>query len=78
MLEVRQALVPGTGNALLLGAAFGGDGRRWGASFSVASVAPKNLGCQWFVSPGREAALDPDLRGAIVLPVGEEADAVTA
>ena len=34
----------------------------------------------WHVgfAAGGEAALDPDLRGAVVLPVGEEADAVAA
>ncbi len=49
-----------------------------GWSFWVASLAPKNSGAKVVRDAGVEAALDPDLGDAVVLPVGEEADAVAA
>ena len=49
-----------------------------GWSFLVASFAPVELGGEGAGRAGVEAALDPDLGDVVVLPVGEEADAVAA
>ena len=72
-----EALVPGAGDALLFGAGFGGvtgDGVEFlGGEFGSVEIGGEGGG-----GVALDAALDPDLRGAVVLPVGEEADAVAA
>ena len=76
--EVGETLVPGAGDAELLGAAFGGVSGD-GVEFLRGLLCTEELrlkffrGCAWI-----EAALDPDLSGLVVLPDGEEADAVAA
>ncbi len=74
-LEVRQPLVPRAGKALLVGARFGG------VAFDGVKFLCGQCGAEKLVRPlifiaGREFSLDPHLRGAVILPVGEQAHAV--
>ena len=74
-LEVRQALVPRAGDALLISAAFcgvAGDG----VQFFLGECGAEELRRPMIRVSGGEAALDPDLGGAVILPVREEAHAV--
>ena len=77
-LEVGEAFVPRAGNAELVGAGFGvvvDDGMEFaGGGFGAEELGGEVGGG----GAGFEAALDPDLGDVVVLPVGEEADAVTA
>ena len=72
-----EALVPGAGDAELLGAVFGGVSGE-GVEFFGGELCVEELGGEGVGDAGVEAALDPDLGDAVVLPVGEEADAVAA
>ena len=78
--EVGEALEPGAGDAELLGAVFGREaGERvealgGGAGAEELGADVEGLAGVRFVRVN--AGLDPDLGGAVVLPVGEEADAV--
>ncbi len=73
--EVGHTLIPGAGDALLLGTIFGGvSGERM--KFLCGEGCSVELGGHVYLAAGLNAALDPDLRGAMVLPVGKEADAV--
>ncbi len=77
-LEVGKALVPGAGDAELFGAAFGGVAGD-GVEFLRGGFGAEELGGEWCGGgAGIEAAFDPDLIGLVILPVGEEADAVAA
>ena len=77
-LEVGKALVPGAGDAELFGAAFGGVAGD-GVEFLRGLFCAEELGGEWYGGgAGIEAAFDPDLVGAVILPGGEEADAVAA
>jgi len=77
-LEVGEALVPGAGDAELLGAGFGGVASD-GVEFLRGLFCAEELGGEWYGGgAGIEAAFDPDLVGAVILPGGEEADAVAA
>src|ERR1700680_1107796 len=74
-LEVGQPLVPGADGIELVGAAFGWmveDGVEFGGCQGRIEEAGGRRGCSAVVN----AAFDPDLSGAAVLPVGEEGDAV--
>ncbi len=77
-LEVGKALVPGPGDAELVGAGFGimvDDGVEFaGGGFGAEELGREVSGG----GAGFEAALHPDLGDVVVLPVGEEADAVAA
>ena len=75
--EVRHALVPRARDTLLLSAGRGVVSGDWGEFFCGESCAI-NLGRHVGGVVGLDDALDPDLRGAVILPVGEEADAVSA
>ena len=74
---MREALVPRARDAELLGAVFGRMPGEWvevaGGEFGSVEVGGEGSG-----GVGGDAVLDPDLGGAVVLPVGEEADAVAA
>lgn len=77
-LEVGKALVPGAGDAELFGAAFGGVAGD-GVEFLRGLFCAEELGGEWYGGgAGIEAAFDPDLVGLVILPDGEEADAVAA
>ena len=77
-LEVGKALVPGAGDAELVGAGFGvvvDDGVEFaGGGFGAEELGREVSGG----GAGFEAAFDPDLIGLVILPGGEEADAVAA
>ncbi len=77
-LEVGEALVPRARDAELVGAGFGvvvDDGVEFaGGDFGAEELGGEVGGG----GSGFEAALDPDLGDVVVLPVGEEADAVAA
>ena len=75
-LEMRQALEPRAGNALLLGAA----SAAWpvdGMKFFRGELGAEELRLPVVLRARRKPALDPDLRGAVVLPVGKQTDAIT-
>ena len=72
---MRQALIPRAGNALLLGAAFGRVAVDRVEFFS-GELGAEELRLPIVFVAWREPALDPDLRCAMVLPVGEQADAI--
>ena len=73
-----EALVPGAGDAKLLGAGFGGVAGD-GVEFLRGLLCAEELWIEFYGGGvGVEAAFDPDLGGAMILPVGEEADAVAA
>lgn len=77
-LEVGEALVPGAGDAELLGAGFGGVAG-YGVEFLRGLLCAEKLGLEFHGGgAGVEAAFDPDLGGLVILPVGEEAYAVAA
>ena len=75
--EVGEAFVPGAGDTHLLGAVFGGergDGVKiLGGEFGAEEFRLGVEGLAFFV-----AALHPDFAEILILPVGEEADAVGA
>src|SRR5581483_1346317 len=74
---MRHALIPWAGDALLLGAGRGVMSGNWVQLFGGERCAIEE---GWHVGrfAGLNNALDPDLRSAVVLPVGKEADAVSA
>ena len=75
--EVRETLVPGAEDAHLLGAVFGGergDGMKiFGGEFCAEKFRLGVKGLAFF-----GAGFEPDFAEIVVLPVGEEADAVGA
>jgi len=75
--EVREALVPGAGDAHLFGAVFGGVAGE-GVEVAGGGFCAEELGGEGVGFAGFETVFDPDLGDAVVLPVGEEADAVAA
>jgi hypothetical protein len=76
--EVGHALVPGAGDAHLLGAVFGGVAGRWGAAFRWRRWLRRTRAAMAVFSPGATRLLIQTWCDAMVLPVGEEADAVAA
>ncbi len=73
--EVGHALVPGAGDAHLFGTAFGGVSAE-GVEFVLLEGGTVEGGWDGGGTAGLDAGFDPDLGDAVVLPVGEEADAV--
>ena len=74
-LEVGHALVPGAGSAELLGAGLGSvAGYGVELFFLQGGSVEERRQVMDFI--GRDTALNPDLLDAMVLPVGEEAEAV--
>ena len=69
-----EALVPGAGDAELVGAGFGGVAGD-GMELDGGGFCSEELGREGGLCAGFDATLDPDLRGAVVLPIGEDADA---
>ncbi len=49
-----------------------------GWSFLVASLAPSNSGANWGATPRLNPPFHPHLADAVILPVGEQTDAVAA
>ena len=72
-----EALVPGAGDAELVGAVFGGVSSE-GVELLGGQGGSEELRGEDCGGAGVETTLDPDLGDAVVLPVGEEADAVAA
>src|SRR5574341_744648 len=73
--EMRQALIPGTANAHLLGAIFGGEG--WdGVEVTCGKRRTEQLRFHFERSCVWNMALHPDLIEGCIAPIGEQADAV--
>ena len=75
--KVRQALKPRTGNAHLLGAVFRRQCRNR-VQVDGSELRPIKLGARVKFLPFFDAVLDPQFVDALFLPVGEQADAVSA
>src|ERR1700675_852881 len=73
--EVRQPVIPGTGNAQLFGAALRRMARQR-VKLLRRRLSPEHFRGKLGCAPGLNSPFHPYLAYAVILPVGEEANAV--